>query len=96
MPRPGNTLRLAAASAPVYSTSSPPSASCQLPVRIQVNHQRQDAIGLAAKGITMLAIEITRAIMGEMTFEGEQSQQQLAIEKALQPGRPLQPGLAGR
>jgi hypothetical protein len=53
------------------------------PTGVKVEHKRENPICLASEGIFVAFVIVARAIEGEMTFEGEQTQQQMPVEIGL-------------
>ena len=67
----------------------------RLPVGVEVGHQRDNTVGLALEGIEVSAVKPARRVMGEVAFEGEQAEEQPAVEIRAQLAGPRQPPAPG-
>ena len=63
------------------------------PVLVQVANQRDDPVGFAAECVDVGPVEVPRAVMGQVAFEGEQAEKKLTVQ--VNPQR-FGPGAPGR
>ena len=62
------------------------------PVLVQVANQRDDPVGFATECVEVGSVEVPRAVMGQVAFEGKQAEKQLSVQVNSQRFGPGAPG----